>query len=61
MRLHHLLLVLLFVVLSSVSGFTQGISDFLSCQRNGGICVPICPRRMRQIGNCLGSRVKCCR
>ncbi|XP_055426155.1 beta-defensin 11-like [Bubalus kerabau] len=62
MRLHHLLLALLFVVLSAGSGFTQGISDFLSCRRNGGVCLPgRCPGRMRQIGTCFRPPVKCCR
>ncbi|DAA14607.1 lingual antimicrobial peptide [Bos taurus] len=62
MRLHHLLLALLFLVLSAGSGFTQGISNPLSCRRNKGICLPIrCPGSMRQIGTCFGPRVKCCR
>nr|AAQ93463.1 neutrophil beta-defensin 4 [Bubalus bubalis] len=62
MRLHHLLLVLLFVVLSSVSGFTQGIRSPLSCRGNRGVCLPIrCPGRLRQIGTCFGPRVPCCR
>ncbi|XP_055426159.1 beta-defensin 1-like [Bubalus kerabau] len=62
MRLHQLFLVLLFVVLSAGSGFTQRISDFLRCHRNGGNCFPNrCPGSMRQIGLCLGPRVKCCR
>uniref|UniRef100_A0ABI0NXF4 Beta/alpha-defensin C-terminal domain-containing protein n=1 Tax=Bos taurus TaxID=9913 RepID=A0ABI0NXF4_BOVIN len=43
-------------------GFTQGISNPLSCRRNKGICLPIrCPGSMRQIGTCFGPRVKCCR
>nr|ABH11654.1 beta-defensin 1 [Rangifer tarandus] len=62
MRLHHLLLALLFVVLSAASGFTQGVKTPQSCHRNKGVCVPIrCPRSMRQIGTCLGAPVKCCR
>ncbi|DAA14593.1 TPA: Beta-defensin 1-like [Bos taurus] len=62
MRLHHLLLELLFVVLSAGSGFTQGISDFASCHTNGGICLPNrCPGHMIQIGICFRPRVKCCR
>ncbi|XP_044794651.2 lingual antimicrobial peptide-like [Bubalus kerabau] len=61
MRLHHLLLVLLFVVLS-VSGFTQGISNPSSCRRNRGFCLAFwCPGSMRQIGTCFGFPVKCCR
>ncbi|ELR45364.1 hypothetical protein M91_12997 [Bos mutus] len=55
MRLHHLLLGLLFLVLSAGSGFTQGISNPLSCRRNRGVCLPIrCPGSMRQIGTCFG-------
>ncbi|XP_042097408.1 beta-defensin 1 [Ovis aries] len=62
MRLHHLLLVLFFVVLSAGSGFTQGVRNRLSCHRNKGVCVPSrCPRHMRQIGTCRGPPVKCCR
>ncbi|CAN0469391.1 unnamed protein product [Rangifer tarandus platyrhynchus] len=62
MRLHHLLLMLLFVVLSAGSGFTQGIRNPLSCRLNRGVCLPIrCPRSTRQIGTCLGAPVKCCR
>ncbi|DAA14604.1 lingual antimicrobial peptide precursor [Bos taurus] len=62
MRLHHLLLALLFLVLSAGSGFTQGVRNSQSCRRNKGICVPIrCPGSMRQIGTCLGAQVKCCR
>ncbi|KAF4008473.1 hypothetical protein G4228_020215 [Cervus hanglu yarkandensis] len=62
MRLHHLLLALLFLVLSAGSGFTQGIRNSLSCRFNFGICLPKrCPGRMRQIGTCFGSAVKCCR
>ncbi|XP_055426163.1 lingual antimicrobial peptide [Bubalus kerabau] len=62
MRLHHLLLALLFLVLSAGSGFTQGVRNPQSCHRNKGICVPIrCPGNMRQIGTCLGPPVKCCR
>ncbi|KAM7227364.1 hypothetical protein CapIbe_021777 [Capra ibex] len=38
MRLHHLLLVLFFVVLSAGSGFTQGIRNRRSCHRNKGVC-----------------------
>ncbi|NP_001311473.1 beta-defensin 1 precursor [Bos taurus] len=58
MRLHHLLLELLFVVLSAGSG----ISDFASCHTNGGICLPNrCPGHMIQIGICFRPRVKCCR
>ncbi|DAA14602.1 enteric beta-defensin isoform X2 [Bos taurus] len=62
MRLHHLLLTLLFLVLSAGSGFTQGISNPLSCRLNRGICVPIrCPGNLRQIGTCFTPSVKCCR
>ncbi|XP_055426150.1 enteric beta-defensin-like [Bubalus kerabau] len=62
MRLHHLLLGLLFLVLSAGSGFTQGISNPLSCHRNRGVCLPIrCPGSIRQIGTCFRPRVKCCR
>ncbi|NP_001311470.1 beta-defensin 13 precursor [Bos taurus] len=58
MRLHHLLLALLFLVLSAASG----ISGPLSCGRNGGVCIPIrCPVPMRQIGTCFRRPVKCCR
>ncbi|CAN0469375.1 unnamed protein product [Rangifer tarandus platyrhynchus] len=58
MRLHHLLLALLFVVLSAGSG----IGNYYSCHRNRGICVPNrCPGSMRQIGTCFGAPVKCCR
>ena len=43
-------------------GFTQGISNPLSCRRNRGVCLPIrCPGSMRQIGTCFRPRVKCCR
>ncbi|NP_777201.1 tracheal antimicrobial peptide precursor [Bos taurus] len=62
MRLHHLLLALLFLVLSASSGFTQGVGNPVSCVRNKGICVPIrCPGNMKQIGTCVGRAVKCCR
>uniref|UniRef100_A0A4W2BN36 Beta/alpha-defensin C-terminal domain-containing protein n=1 Tax=Bos indicus x Bos taurus TaxID=30522 RepID=A0A4W2BN36_BOBOX len=62
MRLHHLLLALLFLVLSAGSGFTQGVRNFVTCRINRGFCVPIrCPGRTRQIGTCLGPRIKCCR
>ncbi|DAA14586.1 TPA: beta-defensin 10 precursor [Bos taurus] len=62
MRLHYLLLLLLLVVLSSGSGFTQGVRSYLSCWGNRGICLlNRCPGRMRQIGTCLAPRVKCCR
>uniref|UniRef100_A0A4W2H403 Beta/alpha-defensin C-terminal domain-containing protein n=1 Tax=Bos indicus x Bos taurus TaxID=30522 RepID=A0A4W2H403_BOBOX len=43
-------------------GFTQGISNPLSCRLNRGICVPIrCPGNLRQIGTCFTPSVKCCR
>ncbi|NP_001185474.1 hypothetical protein R6Z07F_019420 [Ovis aries] len=62
MRLHHLLLVLFFVVLSAGSGFTHGVTDSLSCRWKKGICVLTkCPGTMRQIGTCFGPPVKCCR
>ncbi|ELR47971.1 hypothetical protein M91_16213 [Bos mutus] len=62
MRLHHLLLTLLFLVLFVGSGFTQGVRNPLSCRRKIGICVLIrCSGNMRQIGTCLGALVKCCR
>ncbi|XP_040091767.1 beta-defensin 1-like [Oryx dammah] len=62
MRLLHLLLALLFLVLSAGSGFTQGVRNRVSCHRNKGVCVRTrCPRNMRQIGTCFGHRVKCCR
>uniref|UniRef100_A0A4W2IIX7 Beta/alpha-defensin C-terminal domain-containing protein n=1 Tax=Bos indicus x Bos taurus TaxID=30522 RepID=A0A4W2IIX7_BOBOX len=62
MRLHHLLLALLFLVLSAGSGFTQGVRNHVTCRINRGFCVPIrCPGRTRQIGTCLGPRIKCCR
>ncbi|KAF4008711.1 hypothetical protein G4228_020502 [Cervus hanglu yarkandensis] len=62
MRLHHLLLALLFLVLSAGSGFTQVIRSSISCRLNFGTCVPFrCPGRMRQIGTCSGFGVKCCR
>ncbi|XP_055423460.1 beta-defensin 11-like [Bubalus kerabau] len=62
MRLHHLLLGLLFLVLFAGSGFTQGISGPLSCHRKRGVCFPIrCPGHMRQIGTCFGRPIKCCR
>ncbi|KAB0361273.1 hypothetical protein FD754_005429, partial [Muntiacus muntjak] len=42
--------------------FTQGIRTVLRCRWNGGFCLPIrCPGTMRQIGTCLGPRVKCCK
>ncbi|XP_057553743.1 lingual antimicrobial peptide-like [Hippopotamus amphibius kiboko] len=62
MRLHHLLIALLFVVLLGVPGFTHGIRNRRSCLRNGGVCVPLgCPGHMRQIGICHGHAVKCCK
>ncbi|KAF4008577.1 hypothetical protein G4228_020337 [Cervus hanglu yarkandensis] len=58
MRLHHLLLALLFVVLSAESG----IRNSLSCRLNFGICLPNgCPGSMREIGTCFEFGVKCCR
>nr|ABN72272.1 tracheal antimicrobial peptide [Bubalus bubalis]AIU56269.1 tracheal antimicrobial peptide [Bubalus bubalis] len=62
MTLHHLLLALLFLVLSASSGFTQGVGNPVSCVRNKAICVPIrSPANMKQIGSCVGRAVKCCR
>ncbi|XP_043310102.1 lingual antimicrobial peptide-like [Cervus canadensis] len=62
MRLHHLLLALLFLVLSAGSGFSQGVRNAASCYKSRGVCVPIsCPAGMRQIGTCVGFPVKCCR
>uniref|UniRef100_A0AAA9SKY0 Defensin, beta 4A n=1 Tax=Bos taurus TaxID=9913 RepID=A0AAA9SKY0_BOVIN len=62
MRLHHLLLTLLFLVLSAGSGFTQRVRNPQSCRWNMGVCIPfLCRVGMRQIGTCFGPRVPCCR
>ncbi|KAF4008624.1 hypothetical protein G4228_020395 [Cervus hanglu yarkandensis] len=62
MRLHHLLLTLLFLVLSAGSGFMQRLVNYHICHWKRGICVPKrCPGSMRQIGTCFRAQVKCCR